>query len=185
MPETEAATKAPETETQAPVVETLPETAPPVNQVPETVTETEAEETTVSNWLGAPEIIPETTNTPETQPTAPVETSPEEKVGTVDPMTGNVITVIKTKEGVNGTGQKYITTYYSDGTTSSVVECAHCHQMPCPDGGGENCPEYDVQKDGSVTCQQCGKPYGDGHNGTCYSEIDWADGGKKICHHYD
>ena len=95
------------------------------------------------------------------------------------------VTVVKVTEGVNNSGLKYIKTVFSDGTGSCVVECEHCHEFPCPDGGGEACSEYDAKLDGRVTCQQCGHPKGDGHNGTCRRTIDWDNGGKVICHHYD
>ena len=186
-PETEVVvteeTTVPETTTTEPVIEPVTEATTPAP--PETTTEGTTALVTEDNWLGAPEIVPDITNTVDIQTPPPAETDPSEKVGSIDPMTGKEVTVIKVKEGVNGTGQRYIRTYYSDGTTSSVVECAHCHKMPCPNGGGDACPEYDVKKDSTITCQQCGKPMGDGHNGTCYGEIDWANGGKLTCHHYD
>ena len=95
------------------------------------------------------------------------------------------ITVVSVTEGVNGRGCKYIETSYSDGTATAIVECKYCHQMPCPQGGGIQCSKYNVKDDGQITCQQCGRPYGDGYNGTCYGTIDWENGGKAICHHYD
>lgn len=98
---------------------------------------------------------------------------------------GKDITVVKVKEGVNSSGLKYIKTYFSDSTGSCIVECKYCHEFPCPAGGGEACSEYDVKLDGTKTCQQCGLPKGDGHNGTCHRIIDWDNGGKIICNHYD
>ena len=94
-------------------------------------------------------------------------------------------TVVDVVEGVNGSGCKYVITVYSDGSSKEVVECQYCHAMPCPNGGGNICSQYTVTEDGAKTCQQCGRPYGNGHNGTCYSEIDWDNGGKIICHNYD
>lgn len=97
-------------------------------------------------------------------------------------------TVVERIEGYDGLGLKYLYVVYSDGTTGDrIVECEHCHQMPCPDGGGDKCSKYTAAKDPAVTCQQCGKPKGDGHNGTCYGEINWNDSTKPfiICHHYD
>lgn len=100
--------------------------------------------------------------------------------------TSTAKTIVDRVEGYNGLGLKYSYVIYSDGTASDrVVECEHCHQMPCPDGGGTNCSAYTAEKDSDITCQQCGKPYGDGHNGTCYGTIDWSNGGKVTCHHYD
>ena len=52
-------------------------------------------------------------------------------------------------------------------------------------GSGEACSKYDVKLDATKTCQQCGLPKGDGHNGTCFGTINWENGGVKICHHYD
>lgn len=98
---------------------------------------------------------------------------------------GKDITVVSVTEGINGSGLKYIETFFSDGTVSCVVECMYCHEFPCPDGGGEACSEYDVKLDGTKTCQQCGRPWGDGYNGTCDGIIDWDNGGKIICNHYD
>lgn len=94
------------------------------------------------------------------------------------------VTVVRTENGTRN-GLKYTRTYYSDGTATTVVECAHCHQMPCPDGGGKKCSKYVSQNDATVTCQQCGKPKGNGYNGTCYRTTDWENGGKVTCHHYD
>lgn len=95
------------------------------------------------------------------------------------------VTVVSVTEGVDNSGLKYIETVFSDGTGSCVIECEHCHEFPCPNGGGEACSEYDVKLDATKTCQQCGLPKGDGHNGTCFGTIDWDNGGVKICHHYD
>ena len=95
------------------------------------------------------------------------------------------ITVVSVVEKVNGVGLRGIETMYSDGTVTCVVECEHCHQMPCPDGGEEKCSKYSVKNDATKTCLQCGLPKGDGHNGTCYRTTDWDNGGKIICHHYD
>lgn len=97
---------------------------------------------------------------------------------------GKDITVVKVKEDVNSSGLKRIKTYFSDGTGSCIVECEYCHEFPCPDGGGEACSKYDVKLDGAKTCQDCGLPKGDGHNGTCRGIIDW-DTGKISCNHYD
>ena len=95
------------------------------------------------------------------------------------------ITVTSVTESVTVDGLKTIKTRYSNGTGSVVTECRYCHEFPCPDGGGTSCSQYNVQNDSTVTCQQCGKPKGDGHNGTCYRLIDWNNGGKIICNHYD
>ena len=95
------------------------------------------------------------------------------------------VVVEKVKEGVNGTGQKFIRVVLSNGETASIVECEFCHKMPCPNGGDNKCSAYNTKEDATVTCQQCYKPKGDGHNGTCYRTIDWNNGGKITCHHYD
>ena len=94
---------------------------------------------------------------------------------------------VKVIEDVSADGLKYITTYYSDFTTSTVSECAYCHEFPCPHGGGEKCPKYayDISKDWTKTCSRCGRLFGDGHNGTCLSLIDWDNGGVATCHHYN
>lgn len=186
-----------ETETEEITVSTKEaETISSETDETEVVTDTSAETTKTSkettepesqpDWLGAPEVIPETTTTTTTQPQTqePKPTNPDDKEGSTDPLTGKPITIIRTKEGYDGLGRKYIRYYYSDGTSRDIVECEYCHEMPCPHGGGTSCPKYDVKKDASITCPQCGKRMGDGYNGTCYGEIDWANGGKKTCHHY-
>ncbi len=103
---------------------------------------------------------------------------------------GEDITVVSVEEGTTADGRKFIEVNFSFHTSShgsSVVkiECEYCHEFPCPNGGDEDCPEYDPLKDGSVTCQQCGRPYGDGYNGTCHSKIDWEHGGFTFCNHLD
>ena len=95
------------------------------------------------------------------------------------------ITVVEVNEDTDLDGLKYIETVLSDYTTIVVIECKYCHEMPCPDGGKESCSQYDVKKDSRVTCQDCGRPKGDGYNGTCLGTIDWENGGVGICHHYD
>lgn len=56
--------------------------------------------------------------------------------------------------------------------------CPYCGSHSCPsfyckDQWGHaccdptKCPMYDVRKDPAKYCQTCGKPYGDGYNGTC------------------
>lgn len=115
-------------------------------------------------------------------------TGTQEDVGKVvgyDSLFNEEVTVVRVTEGVNNRGLKYVETTFSDGSSSCVVECEHCHRFPCPDGGGEACSRYDVKLDATKTCQQCGRPKGDGHNGTCHRTIDWDNGGKVICHHYD
>ena len=98
---------------------------------------------------------------------------------------GKDITVVKVTESFNGSGLKGVIVDFSDGNSTCIVECRYCHEMPCPDGGGEACSEYDVKIDGTKTCQRCGLPKGDGHNGTCLGIIDWDNGGKISCNHYD
>ena len=95
------------------------------------------------------------------------------------------ITVVSVTESYNGSGCKCVRTFYSDGTSTCVVECKYCHEMPCPNGGNESCSKYNESQDGSKYCQTCGLPLGDGYNGTCYVTIDWDNGGDTICHHYD
>ncbi len=93
--------------------------------------------------------------------------------------------MVDVREGTTVTGLKYIDTIYSYGRGTSIVECKYCHKMPCPNGGDEDCPEYDTEEDATVTCQTCGKPRGNGYNGTCKNLIDWANGGKISCNYYD
>lgn len=95
------------------------------------------------------------------------------------------ITVVSVEERANADGRKSIVFVLSNGTAHSIAECRYCHEMPCPDGGDEHCSQYDLKKDSRITCQNCGRPYGDGYNGTCDSTIDWDNGGITICHHYD
>lgn len=95
------------------------------------------------------------------------------------------IVVVSVVERTTSDGRKVIQTNLSDGTVTKVVECEYCHKFPCPTGGGKRCPKYDPLKDATVTCQICGRPRGDGYNGTCEQLIDWANGGKVSCNHYD
>ena len=171
VPETEPETTVPGTEatTKAPDTTKAPETT----KVPETQ----------NSWLGAPEVV--VTAPIETTPeSAAVETRPEDKVGTKDPLTGKTITVVETYEKTSSDGRKVIVTVYSDGTTSKIVECEYCHEFPCPNGGKENCTKYDISKDYSKTCSECGRLFGDGYNETCLAEYDWNTG-EYTCHHYD
>lgn len=186
------------------------ETTAEQTEAPEVTTETEAvetpkettaapmtEDTTVeNNWIGAPEVIPDT-NTPVVENTDPVVSSEpdtslltwsEADVGKVvgyDALLQQDIVVVSVRERVNGSGLKGITITYSNGSTDSLVECGYCHKTPCPNGGGENCAEYSVEKDGTKTCERCGKTKGDGYNGTCLGTIDWANGGELSCTHYN
>ena len=95
------------------------------------------------------------------------------------------ITVVSVEERTTSDGRKVIQTNYSFGSSTVVVECEYCHEFPCPDGGGKNCSQYDVLKDGTVYCSRCGKLKGDGYNGTCEGLIDWANGGSISCNYYD
>lgn len=95
------------------------------------------------------------------------------------------IIVTSVVEGVSTAGLKFIETTYSNGTVSAVVECKYCHNFPCLNGGGINCPQYNAQNDAAVTCQICGRPIGNGYNGTCQNLTDWANGGTISCNHYD
>lgn len=62
-------------------------------------------------------------------------------------------------------------------TTNESLGCAYCGSHSCvsfyvpnPLGGFGNveaCPSYDAHKDPTKYCQTCGKPAGDGTNGTC------------------
>ena len=100
---------------------------------------------------------------------------------------GKDITVEIVDESTLADGRKCIYIVYSDGTGTSKVECQYCHKFPCPNGGGKKCTKYDIKLDGQITCQQCGRPNGDGYNGTCYGTINWNDPTKPFlnCHHYD
>ena len=102
---------------------------------------------------------------------------------TTDPETGTAITVVKVVEKTNDSELKVITTYYSDGSSVSVVECQYCHETPCPTGGGRNCSLYSEDQ-GSTPgvqpgyCQYCGKKEWDGTNGTC---LRYWGGGDHNC----
>lgn len=95
------------------------------------------------------------------------------------------VTVTSVVESTTADGLKIVDIYFSDGTANGITECEYCHSFPCPYGGGSSCPSYDVSKDYSVTCPQCSRPIGDGYGGTCYTEIDWDNGGALICNHFD
>ncbi|MBQ3133222.1 MAG: hypothetical protein IJC17_02965 [Clostridia bacterium] len=98
------------------------------------------------------------------------------------------VTVVKVEEEYDELGLKSVRAILSTHCCPSgfgIARCNYCLKIPCPNGGKESCPKYDIKKDGSKTCQQCGRLYGDGYNNTCYGEIDWANGGKLICNHYD
>ena len=95
------------------------------------------------------------------------------------------ITIVSVIEGTTADGRKCIETTYSFGPITSIVECQYCHKFPCPDGGGKDCSKYNVKEDATVTCPRCGKPRGDGYNGTCHGLIDWENGGKASCNYYD
>lgn len=97
------------------------------------------------------------------------------------------IVITRIEQGTRN-GLQYIILYPSNGIVSNEftkVECTYCHSFPCPKGGGENCPQYNIKEDPSETCQRCGRPCGDGYNGTCDGQIDWDNGGKVTCNHYD
>ena len=96
------------------------------------------------------------------------------------------ITVISVVEETTADGRKAIKTRYSDGTGTIIIECEYCHEFPCPEDGRLNCPKYDPQKDGIVTCQQCGRPNGNGYYGTCHGIVNWNDPSKPFlsCNHY-
>lgn len=97
---------------------------------------------------------------------------------------GKDITVVSVVEKTRNDGLKEIETTYSFGSATSIVECEYCHGFPCPNGGGEKCSEYNAKEDASVTCQTCGKPRGNGYNGTCKNLIDWSTG-TISCNYYD
>lgn len=100
-------------------------------------------------------------------------------------MLGEDIVVVSVTETTTGDGRRVLETVYSDMRSTSIVECKYCHKFPCPEGGGTDCPAYNTQKDATVTCQTCGRPRGNGYNGTCKNLIDWANGGTVSCNHYD
>lgn len=61
--------------------------------------------------------------------------------------------------------------------------CPYCGKHDCPSfyavdqwGGARytpsECPEYDIHKDPVYYCQECGKPTGDGRNGTCVQFVN-------------
>ena len=84
--------------------------------------------------------------------------------------------VTEVEEGVDRYGLKYVKVVVTVRNGSGWVppgftlcECRYCREMPCPDGGEEKCSLYDEKLDPGVTCQRCGKPQGDGTNGTCIS----------------
>lgn len=95
------------------------------------------------------------------------------------------IIVTSVREEINSDGLKVVVTTFSDGIATCVVQCKYCRQFPCPNGGGEKCPKYDIKLDYAKTCKYCGRPIGNGYNGTCHGLIDWQNGGKHSCNHYD
>lgn len=95
------------------------------------------------------------------------------------------IKVVSVVERTTADGRKVVETIYSFGPSTKIVECEYCHKMPCPNGGGDKCSEYNTKEDATVTCQTCGRPQGNGYNGTCENLIDWANGGRISCNHYD
>ena len=152
-----------------------------------------------------PTVPPTTSPTNPTNPTEPAPTEPaptkpkkswkdtsgltwtQADVGKVVGFSAELnkdIVVTKVSESAKADGRKVVKVSLSDDTSVTRVECKYCHKFPCPNGGGSKCPEYNVGSDPTKTCQQCHRPIGDGHNGTCYVTIDWATG-RLICHHYD
>lgn len=74
----------------------------------------------------------------------------------------------------------YISIILNNYTSWRLSVCDFCDELPCPDGGGTNCSEYNEKEDYSIYCSRCGRPLGDGYNGTCKS--NWVEG---TCTHYD
>lgn len=172
-----------------------PDTQPPESTAPPTTQPTEpttnpTEDTTQPTTPAAPEPTDpistdstESTEDPDAYykenwiaPDPSLLTFTQEDVGKwVGKDAGQDLYVIRVEEGVNTQGLKYIQVvvglYGSGWIPPGFVrmECRYCHEFPCPAEEEEDCPQYDEKFDPGVTCQDCGKPWGDGTNGTCIS----------------
>ena len=115
------------------------------------------------------------------------------KVVGYSPMFNRDIIVVRVEEKYKADGRRGVCIFlgyrgieggYWSPSGFCIVECKYCHEFPCPNGGKEQCPQYDVKLDATRTCQQCGLPKGNGYYGTCHGLIDWGNGGTVSCNHY-
>lgn len=178
---TEDTVEATETEEAVQPTEMQPE-KPPSTAGAQPSTTTQAPITTTQAPTTTTTLPPTTTRPPVTTTTPPVTTTsndiePDPALLTftkadigkwVGRVSGFDLYVIDVQEGVGGFGLKHIDVVVKNTYGGwippgfSLWECIYCRQFPCPHGGDEKCPKYDIKLDSRYTCLHCFKPHGYG-----------------------
>lgn len=154
----------PTTTTQTPTTTTT---------LPTTTTQTPATTTNLPVTTTRPPVTtttpPATTTSNDIEPDPSLLTFTKADIGKwVGRVSGFDLYVIDVQEGVGGFGLKHIDVVVKNTYGGwippgfSLWECIYCRQFPCPHGGDEKCPKYDIKLDSRYTCLHCFKPHGYG-----------------------